>query len=174
MHLTIDELLAYTDEERAKWETWFETNGDDPLKLAVPMDVHPTVGALILHCFWAELFYAYWMRDDILTEERMKELSESFDADNPHQLFGFGHSARKALREATGAYTEQDWEKSHTVEGWGVHLEGPARKLIAHILVHEIRHWAQVAVMIRQHGLTPPGEHDLLFSKSFGPLIRKL
>jgi LPS sulfotransferase NodH len=65
MHLTIDELLAYTDEERAKWEAWFQAQGDEPLKLAVPMDVHPTVGALILHCFWAELFYAHWMLDDV-------------------------------------------------------------------------------------------------------------
>ena len=174
MHLTIDELLAYTDEERAKWEAWFQAHGNEPLKLAVPMDVHPTVGALILHCFWAELFYAHWMRDDILTEERMKKLSESFDADQADQVFAFGHSARKALREAIGSYTSQDWENAHIVEGWGVHLEGPARKLIAHILVHEIRHWAQVAVTIRQHGLAPPGEHDLLFSKSFGPLVRKL
>ena len=174
MHLTIDELLAYTDEERAKWEAWFQAHGNEPLKLAVPMDVHPAVSALILHCFWAELFYAHWMRDDILTEKQMKELSETYDADKAEQVFAFGHSARKALREATRAYTEQDWEKKHMVEGWGMHLEGPARKLIAHILVHEIRHWAQVAVTIRQHGLAPPGEHDLLFSKSFGPLVRKL
>lgn len=174
MHLTIDELLAYTDEERAKWETWFQTHGNEPLKLAVPMDVHPTIGALIVHCFWAELFYAHWMRDDILTEERMKKLSESFDPDIADQLFAFGGDARRALREAVRGYAEQDWGRTHTVEGRGMHLEGPARKLIAHILVHEIRHWAQVAVSVRQHGLAPPGEHDLLFSKSFGPLVRKL
>jgi uncharacterized damage-inducible protein DinB len=58
------------------------------------------------------------------------------------------------------------------VEGRGLHA-GSARKLIAHILV-QIRHWAQVAVTIRQHGLAPPGEHDLLFSKSFGPLVKKV
>jgi uncharacterized damage-inducible protein DinB len=40
--------------------------------------------------------------------------------------------------------------------------------LIAHSLVHEIRHWAQIAVTVRQHELAPPGEHDLVFSKSFG------
>lgn len=174
MHITIDELLAYTDEERAKWEVWFKTHGNEPLKLAVPMDVHPTVGALILHCFWAELFYAHWMRDDILTEKQMKEISEGFDAAKADQVFAFGQSARKTLRGALGAYTEKDWEKTHMVEGRGMHLEGPARKLIAHILVHEIRHWAQVAVTVRQHELAPPGEHDLLFSKSFGPLVRKL
>jgi uncharacterized damage-inducible protein DinB len=174
MHLTIEELLDYTDEERAKWEAWFAVQGNDPLKLAVPMDVHPTVGALIVHCFWAELFYAHWMRGDVLTQERMKEMNDRLVADQADQVFAFGHAARKALRDATGAYTQAEWETTHEVQGRGLHLQGPARKLIAHILVHEIRHWAQVAVTIRQHNLAPPGEHDLLFSKSFGPLVRKL
>lgn len=56
MHLTINELLSYTDEKRRKWEDWFTSHGNDPLELPVPMDVHPNIGALILHCFWAELF----------------------------------------------------------------------------------------------------------------------
>ena len=174
MHLTIDELIAYTDEERAKWEAWFTEHGNEPLKLAVPMDVNPTIGALILHCFWAEFFYAEWMRGNIMTIGQMEELNESLTADQADQVFAFGHSTRKKLRESTSGYAERDWEKAHDVEMGGFRLEGPARKLIAHILVHEIRHWAQVAVTIRQHGLAPPGEHDLLFSKSFGPLLRKV
>jgi len=174
MHLTIDELLAYTDEERAKWEDWFAAHGDEPLKLTTPMDVHPTVGSLIMHCFWAELFYAHWMRGDILTPERMKAMSESLNQEKADQIFGFGRSARREMRASTRAFTIEDWEKTHEVEARGMRLEGPARKLIAHILVHEIRHWAQIAVTVRQHGLAPPGEHDLLFSKSFGPLVTKI
>ena len=174
MHLTIDELLAYTDEERGKWETWFKSQGNEALKLPVPMDVHPSLGALILHCFWAELFYAHWMRGKALSPAQMKEIIEGLDASQADQLFAFGHDERKALRDALSAYTEEDWEKSHEVEGGGFRMGGPARKLIAHILVHEIRHWAQVAVTTRQHRLVPPGEHDLLFSESFGPLLRKI
>ena len=174
MNLTIDELLGYTDEERAKWEAWFKEHGNEPLKLAVPMDVHPNVGTLILHCFWAELFYARWIRGELLTPEQMKQIIEAQDVGNADQVFAFGHSARAALREAVDGYTQQDWEKAYEVDGPGFRLDGSARKLIAHILVHEIRHWAQVAVMIRQHDLVPPGEHDLLFSQSFGPLLTKL
>lgn len=37
MHLTIDELLDYTDEERAKWEDWFAAHGNDP-------QIHPADG----------------------------------------------------------------------------------------------------------------------------------
>ena len=174
MNLTIGELLSYTDEERAKWENWFRTHGNDPVKLAVPMEVHPTVGALIAHCFWAELFYAQWMRGDLPTQERMKEVIEGLNGELADELFEFGSASRKAMREAVDEFTEEDWQKTHKVEGPGFELRGSARKLIAHILVHEIRHWAQVALTIRQHGLVPPGDHDLLFSESFGPLIRKL
>ncbi len=87
MHLTIDELLNYTEEERAKWEAWFGAHGNDPLKFALPMDVHPNIGALIPHCFWAEFFYARWIGGDILTEDRIKEKSESLSADNADQVW---------------------------------------------------------------------------------------
>jgi uncharacterized damage-inducible protein DinB len=136
---------------------------------------HPNIGALILHCFWAELFYAHWMQGDILTPERIKTISESLSEDpKADQIFAFGHSERKRLQDATGSFASDDWERTHDLEMQGFKFEGSARKLIAHILVHEIRHWAQVAVTVRQNNLAPPGEHDLIFSKSFGPLISKL
>lgn len=47
-------------------------------------------------------------------------------------------------------------------------------KLIAHILIHEIRHFAQKAVVVHQNGLAPRGDHDLLFSRSFGSLVEKV
>ena len=50
MHLSIDELLAYTDEERVKWRRWFEANGDEHLKIALAGEAHTSLGALILHC----------------------------------------------------------------------------------------------------------------------------
>ena len=37
------------------------------------------------------------------------------------------------------------------------------RKLAAHILLHEMRHWAQVAYAARAANVEPPGEHDLFF-----------
>ena len=40
------------------------------------------------------------------------------------------------------------------------------RKLLFHCLLHETRHWAQIALAYRKAGLTPPGNHDLFFSKA--------
>ena len=40
------------------------------------------------------------------------------------------------------------------------------RKLLFHILLHETRHWAQIALAIRRAGLQPPGNHDLFYSRA--------
>lgn len=171
MHLTIDELLSYTDEERAKWQRWFAANGNEHLKIALTGETCPTVGALVLHCFWAEMFYAYFMRDEILTEESdLATRNKDLPADDAEKLFAFGQSARDEMRAFTRAAGADEWERGHVFEAKGFRISGPARKLVAHILVHEIRHWAQIAFAVRQHGLAPPGDHDLLFSESFGSL----
>jgi uncharacterized damage-inducible protein DinB len=39
-----------------------------------------------------------------------------------------------------------------------------ARKLLFHILLHEMRHFAQIALAVRLAGFEPPGDHDLVFS----------
>jgi len=174
MDLTIDELLDYTDEERAKWGNWFSVHGDDALTFALPGDVHPDVGALLLHCFWAELFYALWMKGETLDEDRAKKENESLIRDQASGIFAFGARGRREMRSFTTSASGEDWDRVHEVEGHGIHIEGPARKLIAHILLHEIRHFAQLATVVHQHGLAPPGDHDLLFSKSFGTLLRKV
>jgi uncharacterized damage-inducible protein DinB len=41
-----------------------------------------------------------------------------------------------------------------------------SRKLLFHILVHEIRHWAQIALAVRLAGIEPPGDHDLMYSRA--------
>lgn len=46
------------------------------------------------------------------------------------------------------------------------------RKIMVHVVLHEIRHWAQIATMLRQQGL--PGDfHDFLFSPLFGGEIKR-
>jgi uncharacterized damage-inducible protein DinB len=175
MHVTIDEFLDYTDEERTKWQNWFSLHGDDPLKIALAGETHPTVGALVLHCFWAEMWYAYWMRGDMLTgDSEIVKQNKDLPTDQAEALFRFGQSARNAMRSFTDGASQEEWERIHEVEARGFQITGSARKLVSHILVHEIRHWAQIAMAVRQHNLAPPGDHDLLFSESFGPLVRRI
>ena len=41
------------------------------------------------------------------------------------------------------------------------------RRLLAHIVIHEIRHLAQIALAARAAGVEPPGEHDLIYFAEF-------
>lgn len=175
MHLTIRELLDYTDEERARWRDWFVARGSDPLKIALAGEAFSSVGALILHCFWAELFYEYLMRDELLLEDsEVVKQNQHLPADQVEAVFAFGQFTRTAMRAFADVATEADWERERDVTGYGLRIRGSSRKLVAHTLIHEVRHWAQIAIIVRQHGLVPPGDHDLLFSKSFGPLVTRL
>ena len=46
-------------------------------------------------------------------------------------------------------------------------LKATPRKIVVHVVMHEIRHWAQIGTLFRLHGLT--GElHDFLFSPVLG------
>jgi uncharacterized damage-inducible protein DinB len=43
------------------------------------------------------------------------------------------------------------------------------RKIVVHILLHEMRHWAQIATLLRMNGFA--GEmHDFLFSPVMGDI----
>ena len=174
MNLTIAELLDYTEEERDKWRSWFAAQGNEPLKIALAGEAHSSIGALILHCFWAELFYAYWMRGETLSKESavVKE-HQALPNDQAEPIFNFGQTTRAELRAFTDTASPAAWERVYEMNAYGFEARGPARKLIAHILLHEIRHWAQAAIIIREHGLAPPGDHDIIFSKSFGSLARR-
>ena len=69
MHLSLEELLRYTDEERSRWELWFRENGPDLLRMPIA-GRQPTVGAMILHIFGPELRYVQRIEGDALTEYR--------------------------------------------------------------------------------------------------------
>ena len=59
-----------------------------------------------------------------------------------------------------------DEPRTFTVQSGGDFVLTP-RKLLFHILLHETRHWAQIALAVRLAGLEPPGDHDLFYSKAF-------
>jgi uncharacterized damage-inducible protein DinB len=45
----------------------------------------------------------------------------------------------------------------------GLTLTLSRRLLLTHILLHEVRHLAQLALAARNAGIEPPGNHDVLF-----------
>jgi uncharacterized damage-inducible protein DinB len=51
-------------------------------------------------------------------------------------------------------------------------LSATPRKIVSHALLHEVRHWAQVATLLRLNGMTDDF-HDFLFSPVMGGELRR-
>ena len=160
MHLSVEELLYYTDEERQTWETWFRLNGEDLLKMPIAGSHEKSVGALILNIFGPEMRYAQMLRGEVLAEYRVRP------CEHVDELFGFGLETRKMMREIVRLASPEDWPRAYEFSTGGASYTVSMRKIVLHALMHEIRNWAQLARIMRDHGFEPPANRDLLSSSA--------
>ena len=158
--LSLDELLAYTDEERDKWRVWLTKH---PVALAVqlqPSGRFATVNALVDHIFLVEARHLARLQGLQVPE------ASGIATGEVDRLFEYGELVRQSLRQYLPTLSA---EAASTVREFTVQ-SGTARmtprKLLLHIAIHETRHWAQIALGVRQAGLEPPGNHDLFYSRA--------
>ena len=64
-----------------------------------------------------------------------------------------------------------EWDAEKEFKLMNSSLSATPRKIVVHILLHEIRHWAQIATILRFNGLTG-NFHDFLFSPAMGGSFR--
>jgi len=158
--LNFDDLIEYTDWERQKWLDWFRGRGDQVLKISAGPHGDgrfATAGDLVRHIFSAETRYVDRLSARPLTD------TGSIPNDNVEALFRFGQTGREALRAFINSFPAQRWDVPEELNIGTYSLKATPRKIITHVVLHEIRHWAQLATLFRLNGLT--GEfHDFLFS----------
>lgn len=154
------EFLRYTQEERDKWRRWFVEHPD-----AMEVEVQPgarfaTVGALIDHIFLVERRHLQRLQEAPL------ETKTGLSGRHAPPLFDYGASVRRELEQFAADLDDDvaDEPRTFTVQTGDFVLT--PRKLLFHCLVHETRHWAQIALALRRAGLEPPGNHDLFFSQA--------
>ena len=156
------ELVAYSEHERGKWKAWI---AEDPSRLALPVQPggrFPTINSVLDHLFLVE-------------RRHLARLEGSTPPDTTgcapgdwEALFDYASFVRADYRK----YIE-DLDAEEAAQPMTFTLpSGPTmtvtrRKLALHILLHEIRHLAQIALAARAAGVPPPGEHDLLFCDAF-------
>jgi len=161
MELTFDELVRYSNQERDKWRGWFTSHPD-----AMEMEVQPggrfaTIGALIDHVFLVERRHL-----QRLTGERLDEKTGLSGRHAP-PLFDYGASVRRELEQFASDLDEDAANQPRAISlQSGGEMRVTPRKLLFHCLLHETRHFAQIALALRRAGLEPPGTHDLLFSRA--------
>lgn len=159
MTLAFDELLQYTTDEREKWRAWLRAH-PSAMEVAVqPAGSRlPSVGKLIDHIFLVEQRHLQRLREEPLSN------STGLTANNAPPLFDYGASVRRELERFVEALDEDLADQLRTFNVQDRDWLMTPRKLLFHILFHEIRHWAQVALAVRSAGFDPPGDHDLFYS----------
>lgn len=158
--IAFDELLRYTAEERDKWRAWFVRYPQ-----AMDFPVHAggrfaTVGKLIDHIFLVERRHLQRLTGDALSTET------GLSGSNVSPLFDYGASVRRELEQFVRMIGEDEVDEIQTFEVRDRKWHMTRRKLLFHILLHETRHWAQIALAVRQGGMEPPGDHDLFYSQA--------
>ena len=159
--LAFDELLRYTNDERDKWRMWLVAH---PAAMELPVQAsdarHPTVGKLVDHIFLVERRHLQRLREEPVAQ------STGLTATNAPPLFDYGASVRRELEQYVGTLDEGLADEVRTFDVRDRQWPMTPRKLLFHILLHETRHWAQIALAVRLAGLEPPGDHDLFFSRA--------
>lgn len=160
LHLDFDELLRYTAGERDKWRSWLTRNPQAMEAPVHPGGSFPTVGKLIDHIFLVERRHLQRLMEVPLADRT------GLTANNVAPLFDYGASVRRELEQYVQGLDEDVANELRTFEVRAQQWSMSSRKLLFHMLVHEIRHWAQIALAVRFAGHEPPGEHDLFYSKA--------
>jgi uncharacterized damage-inducible protein DinB len=156
--LELAALMTYSDQERSKWRTWIEA---DPTRLSIPFQQggrFPTVGSVLDHVFLVERRHLTRMQGGQLPEKTGVQPGDW------HGLLAYAEAARADLRGYLGGLTEQTAGQWMTFTVQSGTFTMTRRKLASHILLHEIRHLAQIAYAARLAGHAPPGGHDFFYA----------
>jgi uncharacterized damage-inducible protein DinB len=156
--IDFDNLIGYSDAERAKWEAWIIA---DPSRLDLafqPGGRFPTVWSVLEHVFLVERRHLARLEGGVPPE------ATGIARDDWEALFDYADLVRADFRRYAADLDEETCSKRLTVTvASGGTSTISCRKLSLHIVLHEIRHFAQLAFAVRLAGHAPPGEHDYFY-----------
>ena len=156
--ITLAELLADNEASTAKWEAWFAEN---PAALDAPCDIYnsKTVGGLVRHIFAVETRHSQRLMGEPATPY------EAIPSGSGDVLFTLHseaiHRLHKFLEQSTPAALDEVIELQTVSAGT---LHASRRKLFVHVMLHSMRHWAQMATHLRAQGYTTGWAKDFLMS----------
>ena len=138
----LPELLAYSDHERAKWRSWLEA---DPSRLSLPVQDggrFPTIGSLLDHMFLVERRHLARM------EGATPPDATGVEAGDLQALLEYGDLVRADFRRFVTTLDDATASQRFSFAiPTGQHTMS-RRKLATHVVLHEVRHLAQVALEI--------------------------
>jgi uncharacterized damage-inducible protein DinB len=154
--LTADELLQWNDITATKWRALLEKH---PEALVVACDVRgsETVADLLQHIFAAELRYAQQLRAEPISDYADIPKSTIAELYRTHDLAM--EKYRALIADSTYPWDEEILVTTRSAGD----LIAPRRTIMHHGLLHAIRHYAQLATLLRHAGVVANWPMDYLF-----------
>ncbi len=156
--ISFQELMYYNDAETRRWREFLEQHRD-ALDVQVEIAGAKNIRGLIVHIFAVELRYAERLLGAAATPY------EQLPAGPLNEMFSIADTARQKLQHFLARATAADLKKMLTFETRTAGtLSSSRRKIVAHLLLHGTRHWAQISTVLRQHGYRQDWPHDFIFT----------
>lgn len=153
--LTAREVMAWLEKTSTNWRELIEAH---PEILNLPCDVMgvSTVAGLLQHIVAVELRYA----------EQLSGLPPTDYAAIPFHsaaaIYATHERAMKMLRELLAGREDWDAKFDYVTRSMGP-MRSSRKSVLFHAMLHAIRHYAQLATLVRQHGIKPGWPMDYLF-----------
>jgi uncharacterized damage-inducible protein DinB len=168
VQISLHDLLEYTAWERENWFERLLNGGEQVLKISAGPHGDgrfQAVGELLRHIFSAEIRYVDRLSGRPLTD------TSAIPDDNLEALYRFSQKSRRDLEELVKTFPSPEWDAQKEFKIMDHVVRATPKKIVTHVLMHEIRHWAQIATLLRLNGLvTEP--HDFLFSPAMSGKLR--
>ncbi len=169
VHVSVEDLIEYTDWERGKWRELLQSRGDRVLTFGVGANGDgrfQSVGDVVRHIFSAEARYI-----DRLSGRELTDTSR-IASGTVKQLFEFGAQTRGQLKKFIATFPPERWDEDIELKLMHSTIRATPRKIVIHVLMHEIRHWPQIATLLRLNGIVADFR-DFLFSPVMSGEVRR-
>ena len=151
-------LLELTSTEHHLWHDWF---AERPQAWAVPFATGrmATIGGVVTHIFAVEMRYAQRLLDREVTPW------EDFRQTSIDDVFELGDNARGLLVQFLTSAPDSELDRVLTFQTLTAGtVTASKHKIASNIFLHGIRHWGQIATVLRQKGFADQWPHDMLLS----------
>jgi uncharacterized damage-inducible protein DinB len=152
-------LLELTSTEHHRWRDWFV---EHPKAWSVPFASGrmATVGGVVLHIFAVELRYSQRLLDQEVTTW------DEFQQSSIEEVFELGDDARGQLVHFLTTAPKKELDRVLTFQTLTAGtVTASKHKIASNVFLHDIRHWGQIATVLRQNGFGDQWPHDLLLTE---------
>jgi len=157
--IPISILLAWRDVETRRWHDWFRSHPQETLFIPAGEGRMSTLHGVLVHIFAVELRFAQRLVDQPVSDWS-EIVPQTLD-----ETFAVGDVARALIDGCLETADDHslDVELSFLTLTAGT-VTATKRKILFNLVPHGMRHWAQVAMLLRQAGHRDQWPHDLLAS----------